>query len=87
MDLISNVANPNPHHFGKPGPDLEPHQSEKPDPHRSQNLVAVRLNIESWQVCRPVVANSHFFDEEQCPLKVKSRIRIRINMDPVPGIK
>jgi hypothetical protein len=41
MMLLTGVADPDPHHFGKPNPD--PHQSEKlvPDPHQSQNAAAV----------------------------------------------
>jgi hypothetical protein len=44
LTLISSVANPDVHHFGNPGPVLEPHESEKPDPdpHQSQNSVAVK---------------------------------------------
>jgi hypothetical protein len=39
--IWASVADPDPHHFGKPDPDLDPHQSEKqnpdPDAHQSQN--------------------------------------------------
>jgi hypothetical protein len=39
---------------------------------------AWRLTSEPWRVCRPVVADSHQFDENPDPdrIKVKSRIRI-----------
>ncbi len=40
------------------------------------------LKMETWRVCRPEVADSHNFDEEQDPIriKMKSWIRIRIKM-------
>ncbi len=45
-----------------------------------------RLTIEPWRVCRPVVADSHHFDEEQdqdpqySEEFKKRRIRIRIKL-------
>jgi hypothetical protein len=30
-------------------------------------MEALRLKMELWRVCRPVVADSHDFDEEQDP--------------------
>jgi hypothetical protein len=44
--------------------------------------------MESWNFCRPVIADSHHFDEEQYPdqdpirirFGVKTRIRIRIKV-------
>jgi hypothetical protein len=39
-------------------------------PHRGPWTLTVeawRLKMEPWRVCRPVVADSHHFDEEQDP--------------------
>jgi hypothetical protein len=38
--------------------------------------------MEPWRVCRPVIANSHHFDESRIRIiiKVKSQIRVGIKM-------
>jgi hypothetical protein len=43
-------------------------------------MEACRLNMELWRVYRPVVQDSHHFDEVQDPIltEVKSWIQIRI---------
>ncbi len=45
---------------------------------------AWRLKMKPWRLCRPVVTNSHNFDEEQDPkpdrIEVKSWIRFRIKV-------
>jgi hypothetical protein len=49
---------------------------------------AWRLQIEPWRVCIPLVADFHYFDEEQDPHQSKQsyppiRIRIKsVNRDP-----
>ncbi len=78
----SEKLDPDPHQSKKLDPD--PHQSEKldPYPHQSEKLDPdPHVDAHKWRrgerVCRPVVAYSHHFDEEQDSIwinKVKSRI-------------
>ncbi len=38
-----------------------------------------RVKLEPWRVCRPVVADSHHFDEEQDP---NTHLKEKMNPDP-----
>jgi hypothetical protein len=59
----------NPHHIWRVNPDL--HQSEQPDPdpHQSESLQLQRLavDMEDTGVCKPVVKDSHQYDEKPDP--------------------
>jgi hypothetical protein len=47
-------------------------------------MEAMRLKMETWRVCRQVIADSHHLDEEQDPdpdpYEVKSWFHIQINV-------
>jgi hypothetical protein len=71
-----SFADPDPHYFGAGPPD--PHQSKNlnPDPYslfrsfrgfKWSRGELKTLKMEPWRTCRPVIADSHHFDQELIP--------------------
>jgi hypothetical protein len=39
-------------------------------------MEAWRLKMQTWRVCRPVVADLHHLDEEQVQIRIRIKVKI-----------